>query len=503
MKKLLVTLITVVFVMFISEITIASNYKGIVDPYQPITYDTMKETVARLKEQFPELIETEIIGQSADERDIVLVKLGKGDTLIHINGSFHARERITTNIILKNIEDYSNAYEKNTKIQGYDVKNLLDQVTIYFVPMVNPDGVDYTILGEESIKSPILRVAFEKIVEHPKSEWHTPDLRWKSNIRGVDLNRQWDFGWHEESKLDIDAPADAYFKGFKPHSEPEVLTMEKLSLYNPFLIYAAYHTQGLEIYWYKYQQGDDLEEVQDITKKISNLTFFRPVPALNDIPQNFRSYSGYADWTAVELKKPSFTMEFAYRKYSEEDFDKIYEPAKALGLLFAEEALNIKEGYDVEVIINGELIQLFKTYDDGLAFIEKYITDDMDVQMVKNQEIIYQREGKPYHDNVEVTIIKDNESIKYSEEVLRYKGAVLLPIDKVFSNFDMKLHHYNQLNLILAEDNKTLVLMGLNDGSIYVNHEKIDATKGVLKYQDNIYISTTAIEKIFWCKTNN
>ncbi|SCY38221.1 M14 family zinc carboxypeptidase [Alkaliphilus peptidifermentans] len=506
MKKLIMTCIVVLLFMVINEVTVASNNNGIVDPYQPITYEIMTSNIKELEKEFPELIETEVIGQSADDRDIILVKLGKGDTLVHINGSFHARERITTNIILKNIEDYANGYVNNSKILGYDVKELLDEVTIFFVPMVNPDGVDYTILGKESIKSPLLREEFDKIVEHPQSTWFTPGLRWKSNIRGIDLNRQWDFGWDEESRFDIDVPADAHFKGFEPHSEAEVKAMEKLSISNPFLIYAAYHTQGLEIYWYKYQQGEDLEEVKDITRKISNLTFFRPVPALNNIPQNFRSFSGYADWTAVELKKPSFTMEFAYRQYSEADFDKIYEPAKALGLLFAEEALNIKGNYNVEVIMEGELIQLFKSYEDGLEFVEKYTTEDMDIQMIKNQEIIYQRIGKPYFDDIKLMINEKGTGdimTEYNEEALRYKGKTFLPLERLFDNFDMELHYYKELKLMVAQNKDNIVVMSLNNGSIYLNHDKISLDNGIMRYDEKLYISTEAVEFIFDVELNS
>lgn len=366
---------------------------NIVNPYQAISYSQMMEYLKRLEKQFEDLIEMEIIGKSLDNRDIVLVKLGKGDTLIHINGSMHARERITTNIILKNIEDYCNAYRNNSSISGYNVKELLDQVTIYYVPMVNPDGVDYTISGKASIRDPLLKSNIDSIYHSPQTGWNHTSNRWKANIRGVDLNRQWNSGWNKNLKYDPGKPADAYYKGPEPLSEPEAQAIYQLSIENPFMIHVAYHTQGKIFYWYKNQTGTLYEQSLNISKKIANLTGFKAYPSLN-YKGYFESYAGYTDWTIEELKKPGFTMEFATNPYSEKNFDEIYKPAKALGLLFAREALNLKSVYNTEVYINQKLTQVFENDANASAFITKYVTKDSDIKIIKNGEVLYAYE--PY-----------------------------------------------------------------------------------------------------------
>lgn len=392
--KIILLLISFCFIFpSLSAMGEAYDYKSfeVVNPYVPITYQQMLAIIEELEENFSELISWESIGKSWDNRNIILLKLGKGDTLIHINGSVHARERITTNIILKNIEDYCNAYYSKKIIKGYDVKKLLDQVTIYFVPMVNPDGVDYTILGESAVIDAILKENLASIASFDRSPYFSGINRWKANIKGVDINKQWNFGWEEKELLDPTKPSDSYYKGAYPHSEPETQALEKLSLLHPFMIYCSYHTQGSLFYWYKYQTANDLTEVINISKKITHITGFQPFPAYNSIPKYFSSYKGFTDWTAVELKKPSFTIEFAQGKYSEKSFDKIYEPSIGLPLMFAEEALNLQQQYEYLVYFDEVFVQRFKRLEDAISYIEKYKNAEFHGVVLKNGNIEYVR----------------------------------------------------------------------------------------------------------------
>ncbi|MCC5910014.1 MAG: hypothetical protein JJT76_06205 [Clostridiaceae bacterium] len=101
---MIIKLVTVVICLSFLVCTMNYTYAtmvNIVNPHEAITYGKMKQYIDELEEKFPILITREVIGKSVDDRDIILVKIGKSDTLIHINGSMHTRERITTNIILQ------------------------------------------------------------------------------------------------------------------------------------------------------------------------------------------------------------------------------------------------------------------------------------------------------------------------------------------------------------------------------------------------------------------
>ena len=54
---------------------------------------------------------------------------------------------------MKFIEDYCVAYVNESSLYGYSVRSLFDSVSIYIMPMVNPDGVDL-VTGSLSLSSP-------------------------------------------------------------------------------------------------------------------------------------------------------------------------------------------------------------------------------------------------------------------------------------------------------------------------------------------------------------
>ncbi|GIN85833.1 hypothetical protein J6TS2_22190 [Heyndrickxia sporothermodurans] len=101
----------------------------------------MVRDIKRLAKQYPSIIHYETIGKSEYGRPIYAVLLGKGIATVFINGFHHAREWLTTNLNMYMLDQYANDYMSNKILDGYDVKKVLDQTTIWFVPMVDPDGV--------------------------------------------------------------------------------------------------------------------------------------------------------------------------------------------------------------------------------------------------------------------------------------------------------------------------------------------------------------------------
>ena len=84
---------------------------------------------------------------------------------------------------MKFVEEYCSAIASNSKIYGYSARMLFDSITLYVVPMVNPDGVDL-VTGAIEDGSTAYNSAKRIASTYPNIPFPTG---WKANIEGVDL----------------------------------------------------------------------------------------------------------------------------------------------------------------------------------------------------------------------------------------------------------------------------------------------------------------------------
>lgn len=116
---------------------------------------------------------------------ISCIRIGRGSNHIFYSASIHANESITTNVLLKFIEDFCISYKNNDKIFGVSAKEIFDSTSIYIVPMCNPDGVNL-VNNHYPTNSKVYQ--FAKRIANGFDSIPFPD-GWKANIRGVDLKR--------------------------------------------------------------------------------------------------------------------------------------------------------------------------------------------------------------------------------------------------------------------------------------------------------------------------
>jgi g-D-glutamyl-meso-diaminopimelate peptidase len=304
------------------------NNSGVVNPKQTYTYEQMQKDIMRLQTFYPQLIQTQVIGHSVEGRNIYAVKLGRGPREIFMNASHHAREHITTNLLMEMLDTYAFAYSNRSKVDNYDVEKILNKTTIWFVPMVNPDGVTLVQKGYKAVKNAKLVLKINK--------GSTDFSAWKANIRGVDLNRQYDADW-KHICCDPGKPAPQNYRGPYPFSEPETQAMRDFTLAHHFQIAISYHSSGEIIYWHFHQSGERQKRDYRLASMLAKRTHYSLVK-----PKKNPSGGGYTDWFISRFKRPAFTPEVS--KYAGKRpvplsyFPSIWEKNQGIGLMMANEA---------------------------------------------------------------------------------------------------------------------------------------------------------------------
>lgn len=267
----------------------------LVNPNQVYSYEQMTTDIQELKNAYPELIEYKSIGKTPYGRDIWALKLGTGPATIFINGSHHAREWLSTNINMYMIDQYAKAYAQGGLYAGYSVRSVLDHTSIWFVPMVNPDGVTLQQRGPaafpESVRNQLIQM----------NEGSRDFSRWKANGVGIDLNRQYPANWSNIGGPK--SPAYQNYKGTAPIQASETQAIYNFTYEIQPEISSAYHSAGRVIYWYFHNKLENLDRDRRIATRYSELTGYKLMPAGSS------GGGGYTDWFIQEFGRPAFTPE--------------------------------------------------------------------------------------------------------------------------------------------------------------------------------------------------
>ncbi|KAJ1519476.1 hypothetical protein ONE63_004762 [Megalurothrips usitatus] len=212
-------------------------------------YDEIELYLRQLADKYPTLVTLQSVGKSAQGREMTVIRVSASDgaapRAILVDAGIHAREWIAPATALYLIDQLVQHADEH--------RDLLDGLDWYILPLVNPDGYEYT---------------------------HTTDRFWRKNRgadllflceRGADLNRNFDFHWMQSGASTF--PCAETFAGKKAFSEPESQNMRDFMLQankdKRVKMYLTLHSYGPMIlypwgYDYRVDDAPDAKELAAI-----------------------------------------------------------------------------------------------------------------------------------------------------------------------------------------------------------------------------------------------
>ncbi len=267
----------------------------------PMTSELCESIINQLVATYP-TCRSERLTTTAYGRPVLTLTIGQGDRKVLFSAAHHANEWITTPVILKFVEELAEAGQNGGSIYGVPAANILRNVTIYTVPMVDPDGVDL-VTGAIQPGSSQYTAARILAANYPAIPF--PD-GWKANLLGVDLNLQYPAGWLTAREIKFSQgytrPGPRDYVGRAPLNQKESLALAEYTENIDPAVVLAYHTQGKVIYWqFRDYEIPGARELGEEFARISGYT-------LDDTPYE-SSFAGYKDWFIQDFRRPGYTIE--------------------------------------------------------------------------------------------------------------------------------------------------------------------------------------------------
>lgn len=195
------------------------------------TYAEVEAKLDEMVQDYPNLITAKTsIGTSVGGREIWMVKISdnpnvdEAEPTAYFDALHHAREPLsmatTINYMFWLLENYETDEQ---------VKFLVDHREIYFVPVVNPDGYEYN----------------RETDPDGGGLWRKNRNPNDGTCFGVDLNRNYGFGYANDNSCSSPNPCSGIYRGEEAFSELESIAVRDLmTLINPKTAFSTHSTAG-------------------------------------------------------------------------------------------------------------------------------------------------------------------------------------------------------------------------------------------------------------------
>lgn len=277
------------------------------------SYDDFNSDAKALAKQYNNIIKYVTIGESHDNRDIVMLRLGIGRRYILFCGGVHGRETINPIVLLRIIENYAFHYEAykeykekyKQSLQHFDlgigkqyeklifdkcIYELLQTYTILMIPLLNPDGYMISLYGPVAIKNLLL----QKAIKRRKNDYSD----WKYNARGIDINRNFPcLSWKPKGKYDYAA------------SENETKALIQVFHQYNIRLFLDFHSRGKSIYYYRSRMSSKYNEKQlYIAKCLMKVTNYELIDPINEFDYG-DSGGNTVHYFSEHFYRPALTIE--------------------------------------------------------------------------------------------------------------------------------------------------------------------------------------------------
>jgi len=260
------------------------------------SYQELEEDMLALEKAYPRLARVFDIGDSLEKRNIYALKISDNVELdeeeaeVIFLGCHHAREWISVEIPFLFGKYLAENYDSNPEI-----KSLVDQSEIWIVPLVNPDGLEYSI--------------------HFYRYWRKNRRVNRDGSYGIDLNRNYGYMWGYDNLGSSPNPPSEVYRGQYPFSEPETQVVRDLFLQKNFQAMISYHSYSqIIMYPWGYTKLSTEKDslLQEIAAKMADL-----IQAVNRTRYDYGQAGSslyltngdITDWTFAVSGIPSYTIE--------------------------------------------------------------------------------------------------------------------------------------------------------------------------------------------------
>lgn len=246
-----------------------------------------------LQSKYPDIIKVNTVGMSIEGRIIPQATLTVNPET-HLSkpgivflGAHHAREHLSVEVPIRHLVRLCEEYENGNE----EVVQLLQTRSLYFIPLVNPDGKAHDI-------------------KDGRYKMWRKNRRLFGSIYGVDLNRNYSFQWGTGGSSTN--PRSDVYMGPEPFSEPETRAVRDfVTSHENLTILLTYHTFGKLILYpwgHKYDEignESDFQIHRRMAEKMSEWNGYSPQQSSS----LYVASGDTTDWSYGELGLISFTFE--------------------------------------------------------------------------------------------------------------------------------------------------------------------------------------------------